>query len=659
MNRTSVNKSWDLLLLLIVIVAFLLRFWRFTDIPFTFDELSAVSRTTYDNFRDLIKYGVIEKDTHPAGVQVFMYYWIRLFGDAEWIVKLPFMLAGLASVWIAYVIAKLWFNSTTAVLTVSYMATLQLFVLYSQIARPYASGLFLTLMMVYFWSRYLVQGYRTADLVLFVLFAAFSSYDHHFSLLFAAIVGFSGLWFVKADKRLQYMLAGIAIFVLYIPHLPVFLSQLNKGGIGGWLAKPSPWFLFRFLTWLFHYSFWVALVLSGVFFFILITSGKKVPPADRRIRWFMLLWFLLPVVIGYLYSVLFEPIIQYSLLIFSTPYLFMLLFSYTGSAKKKYLTLSVLLILTVNSLTLIFTREHYKVFYKQPFEHVVKSALAMDQQTPGKIMIINNYIPYYSEYYFRKYHKTLPYYTVRNKDLSIADFKNILSSIEENKVITSGLSSGYFQLIKEQFPHWVGFNRGFTFEEYVMANDLLPNTDELYPALISEVSFGNDQLAHWKVNKKNLLQDSVSGLYLYKVLPDQEYSLPFKMPLGQMVSNIYSFVDIEMEIKTEDTLPDLALVAEIRKNKEMVRWQAANFRDFDLVPGTWQKIFLTVDMQVAMKDKNRIDSNYVFNMFLWNKNKSQCLVRSVNIYKRPGNPYRYVLFTDIPRISHKGLSAEE
>ncbi|HHL57783.1 MAG TPA: glycosyltransferase family 39 protein, partial [Bacteroidetes bacterium] len=216
MNRIFVHKSWDLLLLLIVIVAFLLRFWRFTDIPFTFDELSAMSRTVYDNFRDLIKYGVIEKDTHPAGVQVFMYYWIRMFGEAEWVVKLPFMLMGLASVWAAYAIAKLWFNATTAILTAACIATLQLFVLYSQIARPYASGLFLTLMMVYFWSRYFLKDYKLTDLVLFILFAALSSYNHHFSLLFAAIVGFSGLWFVSKDKRRAYVFAGIAIFILYI-----------------------------------------------------------------------------------------------------------------------------------------------------------------------------------------------------------------------------------------------------------------------------------------------------------------------------------------------------------------------------------------------------------------------------------------------------------
>jgi len=649
MNRIFVYKSWDLLLLLIVIVAFLLRFWRFTDIPFTFDELSAMSRTVYDNFRDLIKYGVIEKDTHPAGVQVFMYYWIRMFGEAEWVVKLPFMLMGLASVWAAYAIAKLWFNATTAILTAACIATLQLFVLYSQIARPYASGLFLTLMMVYFWSRYFLKDYKLTDLVLFILFAALSSYNHHFSLLFAAIVGFSGLWFVSKDKRRAYVFAGIAIFILYIPHLPVFFAQLQKGGIGGWLAKPSPWFLFQFFAWLFHYSVWVLLVLAGGFSLLYFTSRKEAGIIKKRIRLFMLSWFLLPVIIGYAYSVLFEPVIQYSLLIFSTPYLFMLLFSYVGNARKRYLVPVVLLILIVNSLTLIFTREHYKVFYKQPFEHVVKDALTLERSNPQNVQIINNYVPYYTEYYFRKYGRTLPYFTVRNKDISTTRFKKILTEIQENIVITSGLGSNYFQVIKEQFPHWTGYDRGFTFEEYVFAKTLPPDNSELHRVLISETPFNNSEADGWKFDRENLVWDSAAQAYIYKVSPQQEYGLQFKNPLNQMINNIYVFIDIEAEIKIADSLTDAALVAEIKKEDETVRWLAGNFKDFNLKPGTWQKVFLTVDMQTAMNDKNKLENSFVFKMFLWNKNKSRFLVKNIKIYIRPGNPYRYVLFTDIPK----------
>ena len=77
-------------LVLIIVVAAVLRFFNYAEIPFTHDELSALSRLYYDNFSTLIREGVMP-DGHPAGIQVFLYYWVRFFGEDEWIVKLPFV----------------------------------------------------------------------------------------------------------------------------------------------------------------------------------------------------------------------------------------------------------------------------------------------------------------------------------------------------------------------------------------------------------------------------------------------------------------------------------------------------------------------------------------------------------------------------------------
>ena len=647
MKRLSDQRQIELLLLLVLFTGLLLRFWRFFDIPFTFDELSAMSRTVYDNFRDLIRYGVVENDTHPAGVQVFIYYWVRLFGEAEPVVKLPFMLAGLVSVYLAYRIGKLWYGSTAGILTAAYMSSLQLFVMYSQIARPYASGLFLSMLMVFFWSMYFFAGGKTKNLVWFVLFAALSSYNHHFSLLFAAIVGLSGLWLVNKKTIRPYILSGVAIFVLYIPHLPIFFSQVQKKGIGGWLAKPSPWFLTDFLQWLFHYSFWVIGLLAFVVMFLAVIRDKREeqPVAIQKKRILSVVWFLLPVIIGYTYSVMVEPIIQYSLLIFTTPFLFLFLFSFSSQTNLKFLPYFVMLILLVNILTLVVNRQYYKVFYKQPFETAVKDALALDEKDPGNVKIINNYVPYYTEYYFRKYKKELPYYTVRNKNLTVKDFKKVLSGIKQQTVITSGLGEQYFQLIKEQFPHWLGFNRGFTFEEYVLSKK--KKTEGLKRDLLAEPDFGQ-QNKLWNYKNKNVLFDTVSNSYIYKVSPASKYDIGFECPLSDLVKNIYAFIDMEVEIKTDNPDADAALVAEIREGGEAVRWLAANIHDFDITPGQWQKIYLTMDLQVALKDKNKISPDHLFRFFIWNKNGSRFYIKNVKIYRRQGNPYRYVLFTKIP-----------
>ena len=76
-----------LILFLILLVAITLRFYNYQNIPFTHDEFSALSRTNFNSFSELIDQGV-KVDGHPAGIQVFLYYWTKLAGKSEVWVKL-------------------------------------------------------------------------------------------------------------------------------------------------------------------------------------------------------------------------------------------------------------------------------------------------------------------------------------------------------------------------------------------------------------------------------------------------------------------------------------------------------------------------------------------------------------------------------------------
>ena len=133
------NKYEYYLLSIIILVGGFIRFWNYGDMPFMHDELSALSRLQFDNIFDVIKYGVMLGDTHPAGVQIFLYYWIKLGGTSEIWVKLPFILSGILSIWLVYKIGKLWFSSAVGLFASAMISTTQFFVMYSQIARPYSS----------------------------------------------------------------------------------------------------------------------------------------------------------------------------------------------------------------------------------------------------------------------------------------------------------------------------------------------------------------------------------------------------------------------------------------------------------------------------------------------------------------------------------------
>ena len=248
----------QLTFLFILFIGSILRFYNYVEIPFTHDEFSALFRLNFDSFSELIEKGV-KVDGHPAGVHVFLYYWTKVFGSSEWIVKLPFTIFGIVSIWIIYLIGKKWFNETVGLISAAFIASIQFTVIYSQIARPYISGMFFSLIMVYYWTLIIKTSEKNffKNICLFVLASTICAYNHHFSLLFAVIVGLSGLFMIQKKYTLKYIISGLLIFMLYIPHLGIFFYQLNIGGIGGldgWLGKPTNDFIIQYIWYILNFS---------------------------------------------------------------------------------------------------------------------------------------------------------------------------------------------------------------------------------------------------------------------------------------------------------------------------------------------------------------------------------------------------------------------
>jgi Predicted membrane protein len=231
-----------ILLGVILLVAAVLRLWKLGQVPFMHDEFSALFRLRFDNFHDLIRYGVTEGDSHPAGVQVFLYYWTKLVGWNELWVKLPFALMGIASVFLIYVIGKQWFNRKAGLLAAAFFAVSQLTVFYSQLARPYAPGLFFVLLMTFFWNKILFGPKKPSVGICigFAISACLAAMAHNFSTAQAGLIFLTGLFFLKKERRRAYWLSGIGALLLYSPNLPIFYHQaFVYGSIGGWLAKPK------------------------------------------------------------------------------------------------------------------------------------------------------------------------------------------------------------------------------------------------------------------------------------------------------------------------------------------------------------------------------------------------------------------------------------
>ncbi len=630
------------ILVLLLVVAAIVRFYNFAEIPFTHDEFSALSRLHYDTFSTLIREGVMP-DGHPAGIQVFLYYWVRLFGSEEWIVKLPFTIFGLLSVWLVYKIADRWFNETTGLLSAAFFATMQFTVMYSQIARPYISGLFFSLLMVYYWSSIILTPgkhfYRNS--LFFVISASLCSYNHHFSLLFAVLVGASGLFLVDRKYMLRYIMAGLAIFVLYIPHLKIFFYQLSMGGVGGWLAAPENDFFVNYLGYIFNFSILSLVVALSVMLFGLSRRNRQ----ELNYKYYLLffVWFLIPLLTGFFYSRYVNAVLQFSVLIFSFTYLLFLLFGHIRPQKPIINLLLVIAILFANTFSLVFTRDHYKLFYQSPYEAMLIDYQEVGQTDSSTISILDTH------------HRNSAYYSSRlgidttgfrwfDSFKDEHEFKCFLEnqSMDHTRLYLGSLSSINplaVPLILDYYPktEWRRDYAGAT--SYLFSQEI---EQESY--LIGKLDFESESPTHWTSLDPEKWSDSISfsGSNSYRMDSETEFGPTFSAYLDDIDPGENDFIEISARVKGSFKSGSQLLVSSLESKGEGVYWGGTPFDSFAPCSDSGDH-WITVHHVLKLSDMHLKHRKLQFKAYIWNRGGSSFLVDDFQIKLRPGNRVIYGL----------------
>lgn len=359
-NRT---ERWIFIGLLAL--ASVLRLWDLPNLPFAHDELSALLRL-YPSLGQTIRGGVMIGDTHPPGVQVFLWCWTNLFGTSEVAVKLPFIVLSVAALFHWYRVASAWAGLQAALLMTALLATAQYTVMYGQLARPYAFGFFTVGLMADQLVRFAADG-RRVNLIGFVMGAVLSAYAHHFALLTAALLACAGLWLVQREYRREYLLACSLAILLYAPNVVITLHQLGMGGLASWLNAPGPEWIPDYIAWVFMFSVPLMVcvgLLGGWSVFRIVRHRSYAQP----LFWTSLLLGLAPLAIGYAYSVLHAPVLQYSVLIFCFPFLLIAFFMGLKSLPRSITIGACVVLAGLSVFALVRDRQHYTLFYTSRYE---------------------------------------------------------------------------------------------------------------------------------------------------------------------------------------------------------------------------------------------------------------------------------------------------
>ena len=611
-------KKHTIILLIIILVGVILRLYGIWDFSFTHDELSAVSRLRFDTFSELIEKGV-KIDGHPAGIQVFLWFWIKIFGLSEISLRIPFIIMGISCIPLIYFLTKKWFNATAGLFTAAIVAVSQYSIIYSIIARPYIPGLFFMLLLLIIWSRMVFErDYRWRNVILFGFFTAACAYINQFSMLTAFLTGVTGLFFQKKQTWIKYVIACLISAALYLPAIPIVLYQISMGGPGDWLPAPTPGYLYHYVRYLFHFS-WIT-ILAVAAAMLLSSKINKAQWNQNKIKIITaFILFLTPYIIGHIYSITLAPVLQYSVLIFSFPFLLLVAASFIDSEINIKKIVALFIILATLTYSLAVTREHYKLLSLQWFEKsVLKTAEWMEKKGENDVECVLNMHPLFVKYYEEKMGISLNNLYFPRECENDLEFSNKVAALESNYLVVAGLSDVQLEIIKHYYPVLLEYQPCSTTEIYVFAK------------------MGTNIEGMQKFYSEEYLWDM-------PIPAENEFIHVKEYNLSELCPSRFTKIMLTFDYKSMDSTADYALVLQTSYKGNTVDWRCVKPNNYAFKFGDYNRAFLDFRYEILIKNSGKIP-HYNVKIYLWNMgNKGDIQPVKCTLETHKGNPYIYSL----------------
>lgn len=620
-----------------MLVAIVLRFPFLFISNYTHDELSALSRLQFDSITELFTNGIMV-DGHPALVQLFLYGWTSLVGFSPWLVKLPFVLMGIGSVYLLYRLGKIWYSEITAVFAAAALALLQFPIFYSFQARPYSSGLFLLLLAALYLSQLIKDdSFTKRKVITYIVIAFLVSINHHFSALtlFFLVIGL--FFLVKPEDRKKYILMNACIPILYLIHLPITIQQLSFGGLGGingWLSPPNPDYLLKFFGYLFMYSWPMVIV-----FVAILLSGSVFRNRPNGISIVFVSIFILSYLTGHLYSILVSPILQHSFLLFCLPFLLLVLFSGLKEYSRSKFFLFFLFILT-GSYTLLIPRQHEKTLTDQVFTTAPQLVESLREEfglNDVNSTVLFNYNHEYSTLNAR--------YT--ETEQLIKNFKPIdewrairtHSDAEHDYAIVVNLLPGDERFVRHNFPELIYSYQSFLIDFKIYKKSAHRSEKPIYDF---QSSIKKNRIQLFNLHPSRIEFATENSYRSYHLRTGVKNNPEWHIRLGEFLRSVNHNIEIEAEIETSAD-SGIVIGSAMIQNGKTIHWNTTSPKN-TIVVGKNLRL-LTMGSRLAHIVKDEIElSQSTFIVFAENKSGKPAKLKSLKIFAAPFSPWYNGIF---------------
>ncbi len=382
-----------------------------------FDEVISMQASIH-SFYNVITFN----DPTPPFYNVLLWFWIKIFGISAIGVRLLGVAISTASIYVIYLLGNK-FNKNAGVYAALILAVSPIHIWYAQEARAYILLFMMSLLSSYFYVSILqkfdkhnnknvkdIRKYVSGkelfnkDVILYVICSALMIYTHLFGFLI--LLAHSIHYIIRKfsfknfdyKKIANWIMIQAAILILYIPWIIMLPKILFTHNVSfSHIARPTIYSLVNFIS---EASFgkifpifWIILLAIYAYLIFKYIISRK----DNLDSKFLIIWCLTPIIVTYIFSIIFTSIYMTRYIIMS--FLPLIIIYGISLSKSKKVSRNILLALIVLvSISCIYIQQN--TVTKDPWSDVNKYIAAYEVNNHRmQIGVMINYDAFSLAYY--------------------------------------------------------------------------------------------------------------------------------------------------------------------------------------------------------------------------------------------------------------------
>lgn len=238
----------------------------------------------------------LKPGNNPPLYELFLHYWIKIFGVSEIAVRVPSLLFVGVTASYVYKIGSAFFSRSTGVVAASVFTVSNYATYFAHEARVYALFGMLTVISFYLYLRWLNKDKSKVLLVIYTLVNALLLYAHYFGIMIVGVQVLLAIVFsIKDSKHLmRYGLSTAGVFLFFLPYIPIVVTQFTTTQESGtWLQSPQGWATIEYMLLKFVNARFVMLFTYFVFAASVVLHIKNRIKITKNYVVIMA-WFLVP-----------------------------------------------------------------------------------------------------------------------------------------------------------------------------------------------------------------------------------------------------------------------------------------------------------------------------------------------------------------------------